>query len=115
MMQAAALALMVALAKHHRTAGGVMLGLACLLLLLGLCVQPAFLAVERFGLRLGRIAAVGMTWLLLVPFYYLCFVPGRIVMRLAGQDPLDRRFPAGRATSWVPHRPAEAGRYRKQY
>jgi hypothetical protein len=44
-----------------------------------------------------------VTFLLLVPFYYLCFVPGRIVGLLLGKDPLERKFPTNETTYWHPY------------
>lgn len=98
------------------TMAKVVFGLAGIVLVSGLFVPPAFLAIERFGRMLGRGAAVGLTWLLLVPFYYLTFVPGNILLRLRGKDPLCRRFPTHDSSYWVARPPVEnLDHYRKQH
>lgn len=67
------------------------------------CV-PAYRKIERFGQLLGKWTGTGLTYLLLVPFFYLVFVPGRLAMRLAGKDPMRRKFPSEEASCWSPRR-----------
>ena len=58
----------------HAVMGCVVWTLAVVVLLSGLFVPPVFRQIERFGKWLGTGAAAGLTWLLLVPFFYLVFV-----------------------------------------
>ena len=75
-----------------------------------------FSAMERFGVRLGRWAGAGLTYLLLVPFFYLVFVPGRVVLWLLGKDPMQRAFPAREATCWAARKARmDDAHYRKQF
>lgn len=55
-----------------------------------------------------RTTAVALTWILLGAFYYLYFLPGRIVLLALRRDPLDRAFPSPRPSLWNP-RPAKKG------
>jgi hypothetical protein len=94
----------------------VVLGLAGVVLVSGLLVPVVFDAIERFGQALGRWVAVGLTWGLLVPFYYLCFVPARIGLKLKGKDPMHRAFDAGAQTYWIKRPPInDVKQYRKQH
>ena len=102
--------------RHHRIPSAVLAVLAGLVLTSGCLVPSFFLAFEKAGRKFGQWVAIGVTWLLLVPFYYLCFVPGRIVILLTGKDPLNRRFPSPSATLWVPRPPVkDPAQYRKQF
>lgn len=85
-------------------------------LVCGLFIPAAFLAIEKFGLKLGEWVATGLTWILLVPFFYICFVPGRIIMTLSGKDPLNLKFSSAAKTYWVPRTPVnDISRYQKQH
>jgi hypothetical protein len=100
----------------HRTMGVIVWGLAAVVLVSGLFIPPVFAAIERFGKWLGTVVGIGLTWGLLVPFYYLCFCPMRLVLILKGKDPLQRKFEAAAATYWTPRKPIQdVGQYRKQF
>ena len=100
----------------HIVMGRIVFGLAVIVLVSGLCIPPVFHAIERFGRALGHGAATGLTWLLLVPFFYIVFVPARFFLKLRGKDPLCRAFPTQEATYWVPRPPVEnLDHYRKQH
>ena len=91
-------------------------GIAIVILVCGLFIPPAFKAIEHFGKKLGEWVATGLTWLLLVPFFYLCFVPARIIMALRGKDPLNLKLSSKAQTYWVPHKPmTDIERYQKQH
>ena len=95
---------------------GIVTGISTVVLICGLFIPTAFLAIEKFGLKLGEWVAAGMTWLLLVPFFYICFVPGRLIMILRGKDPLNLRLSAKVSTYWVPRSPVnDIKQYEKQH
>lgn len=82
----------------------------------GLFIPPLFHAVERFGVRLGAWVVVVLNWVLLTPFFYLCFFPGRLLLAVRKIDPMDRKFPDDRASFWIPRKPvADLSQYRKQH
>jgi len=99
------------------------LWLALILYLLGLLVliggyfiPPLFTAFESLGRMLGRLVGVGMTYLLLVPFYYLCFFPGRLILNATKKDPMRRQWNPGGNTYWIDKpKNEDAGRYTRQY
>ena len=100
----------------HRTMGVIVWGLAAVVLVSGLFIPPIFAAIERFGKWLGTVVGIGLTWGLLVPFYYLCFCPLRLGLILKGKDPLQRKFQADASTYWTPRKPIQdVGQYRKQF
>ena len=101
---------------EHRTMGIVVWSLAGIVLVSGFFVPPVFAAIERFGQFLGRAVGAILTWGLLAPFYYLCFLPLHFVQKLKGQDPLPRRLHTAEATYWTPRPPVRnLAQYRKQF
>lgn len=73
-------------------------------------------AIKRGLIWFAHLVGLGLSWLLLVPFYYLCFVPGRIWLSIRGKDPMQRAFPTDEKSYWVP-RPAvkTIAQYQKQH
>jgi hypothetical protein len=64
-------------------------------------------------------AALPIGWaishLLLLAIFYLVVTPIAVAMRLAGRDPMGRRF-EDRLSYWVPHEPGgDLGRYFRQF
>jgi hypothetical protein len=100
----------------HPVMGKIVAACAGVVLVSGLFIPPLFYAIERGGQKLGGWVATGLTWLLLVPFFYLVFVPGRVLLALRGVDPMQRRFPTGDPTYWYPRPPVkDPAQYRKQH
>jgi hypothetical protein len=111
----------VAYALHHFTGHVIMpsviVGLAALVLIGGLAVPAIFHAFERFGFLLARWVAAGLTWGLLVPFFYIVFGFGRLVLLMTRQDPMSIRFPAPDHTTFWEARPpvTDLSTYRRQH
>ena len=91
--------------------GGVLYGLGALMLIAGLFIPPLHAAITRFGLWLGRVVGVGMTWLLLVPCFYLFFTTARVFLTLSGKDPLTRRWDRNAASYWADRKPVTDDRH----
>ncbi len=70
------------------------------ILISGLFFDSIFLMIEKFGKSLGKWVGIGITWLLLVPLFYIVFFPGRLILGLMKKDPLDRKFPSPSKTCW---------------
>ena len=101
---------------EKRVAAWVVAGLAGFVLFSGLFVPRVFLGIDRVMRAFGRIVGIALTWVLLVPFFFLCFVPARLILWLRRSDPMNRAFPSGEATYWVPHRShRDMSRYGKQF
>ncbi len=90
--------------------------LSAVVLIGGWFVPPMFIAMERFGAWLAKWVTLILNWGLLTPFFYLCFLPGRLILRLKGIDPMDRTFPDPRPSFWISRKPvADLNQYRKQH
>lgn len=98
--------------RKHPILGNTLWGLALLMIVF----PPVFATLQRFGKQLGKWVGAILTWGLLVPFFYLCFVPMRLIQMLGGRDPLHRKFPTDEPTYWIPRKPVQdVSRYGKQF
>ena len=101
---------------HREIMAGVAWGMGALVCISGLWIPRLFLAIEGLGRRLGQGVGVLLTYLLLVPFYFLVFAPAHAVLALRGKDPMNRRFPSPDESCWTPKRPiANRNHYKKQF
>jgi hypothetical protein len=101
--------------KHPHMALTV-LCVACYVIITGLVFPGLFLATERVFKIFGHWVGIALTWMLLVPFFLLVFLPGRLVLLASHRDPLTRDFPGKGRTNWRPHVVYEGrNHYRKQY
>lgn len=89
--------------------------LAVLVLFSARFVPVFFIGVERVIAVTARLVGSGVTWLLLVPFFYLCFVPGRLILLMSGKDPLNRKIEKDRQTYWTEHPAPNPHHLSKQY
>ncbi len=94
---------------HHVLAGRIVAGLAAAVLALGLALPQAYRPVHAFGQTLGRAVGTCLAYVLLVPFFFLFFLPVALLLRLLGRDPLHRRFRDARWTYWVCRQPRPRG------
>lgn len=92
--------------EHHAMAR-IVWSISGFLFLCGLLTPRVFRKIERglriFAIWVGRI----LTVLLLVPFYYLVFFPGRLLFKLSGKDPMTRDCPTRQDTYWITCRKIE--------
>ena len=101
---------------HHKAMAGAAWAMGALVWISGLWIPRLFKAIERFGQRLGQGTGILLSYLLLVPFYYLVFVPAHAVLALRGKDPMNRRFPSPAESCWMPKKPiANLNHYKKQF
>jgi hypothetical protein len=86
-----------------RTPGLVILGIAGVLLLAAL-LSPSgvYATIERGIDALARRTGIALGWVLLVPVFYLFFLPFGLVMRRGRRDRMQRRFEAEASTYWEP-------------
>jgi hypothetical protein len=91
-------------------------GVGVFTLVAGLAAPRAFWALDRFMRRVGHAVGVGLSWLTLMPLFYLVFTPAHGLLKLKGRDPMRRQFPTPDTSCWTPHRRAVAkDSYTKQY
>jgi len=111
-----AVAALFAFVFHRVLFAGIVAGIGLLILSCGLFIPKLYAALERiigiFALGVGQ----ALTWLLLVPFYYLCFLPARVMLSLAKRDPMKRAWDSAAPTYWSEKRDIQDNnRMTKQY
>ena len=85
------------------------------ILLCSLFVPKAHAAIERFLARLSHYAGLLITWLLLVPLFYIWFTLGRFFLWIRRKDPLERELDYETASYWQDKGAGEGlERYRRQ-
>ena len=88
---------------HHRIMPSIVVILSTLTFVGGVWYPPLYEGIQK-GLRLlGRIIGQTLTYVLLVPFFYLVFPLARLGLLLKGKDPMHRAFPTDETTYWVDH------------
>jgi hypothetical protein len=75
-------------------------GMALVTLCTGLFFPKAFKKIEALQSLFAKAVSAVLTAAMLVPFYYLCFTIGRLIVLLSGKDPMERRFPDNKPTYW---------------
>lgn len=94
----------------------VLWGVSLVLLVSGLFIPAVFNRIEQFGRWFGKWVGLAITWVLLAPVFYLVFVPGRLILKLQGIDPMCRKFPTDAKTYWVPRKPVtNLEEYKRQF
>jgi hypothetical protein len=97
-------------------AAKVLWGVSGVLLISGLFIPPVFNRIEQFGRWFGKGVGIAITWILLMPVFYLLFVPGRLILMVRGIDPMCRKFPTAAPTYWVPRKPVtNLEEYKRQF
>lgn len=112
----AAVATLMTMVWHKIRLGLAIYCLSAVVVISGFLIPPLFFALERGGQWLGRMVGLGITWLMLMPFFYLCFAPARLILKLRGKDPMQRRFERNLNSYWVDHKPPTGPQpYTRQY
>jgi len=74
--------------------------------------RPLFVALSVAAYPLG----VVMSYAIMGAFFFLVLTPLGLVFRLAGRDPLRRRFDAAKRSYWIPRKAAaKTERYFRQF
>jgi len=112
----AIVATLLTMVGHKIWLGLAIYSLSAVVIISGFLIPSLFRVLERAGQWLGRMVGIGITWLMLMPFFYLCFAPTRLILKLMGKDPMHRRFERNRSSYWVDHKPpATPQPYTRQY
>ncbi len=91
-------------------------GLAVIFLLLAILAPLAYGRKEAWLRRFAIWVGSALTHLLLLPFYWICFVPARLILSVRRIDPMAREFPAPTDTCWHAHSSRQGkDTYKRQY
>ncbi|MDE0840163.1 MAG: hypothetical protein OSB41_14070 [Kiritimatiellae bacterium] len=82
----------------------------------GFCMPSLYYGIKRFGSMLAHRLGLAVTWLLLVPFFYIFFTITRIIFVMLGKDAMCRELDPSAKSYWIAHAGSpEPEQYRKQY
>ena len=111
-----AVALALTFVFHKTVLGAVVFCLAATVLIGGLFVPVLYYGFKTLGTWLAKAVGIGLTWGLLVPFFYLCFTIGRLFFLAAGKDPMRRKFDPKMTSYWTDRETVtDPESYRRQY
>ncbi len=101
---------------HHPIIATVVICIVSLVAIGGLAIPPLYAGIKRGGMWLGKVLGGLVTWVLLLPFFYICFTVGRIGLLFSRKDPMARRYNADLSTYWTARKEIpDLEQYRKQY
>lgn len=101
----AALCLVVIPPEPRLTLAGTVFCIGVVLALTAFAAPAVSARLDRAFARFGRVLGTALTWVLLVPFFFVCFLGGRAILVVRRLDPLRRSFPAPENSCWVPRPP----------
>ncbi len=91
-------------------------GISIVLLLLAFFLPKLYFYVNNVFRSLSYYVGLGFSWILLVPFFYLCVGGIHLVNRIFGKDPMHRSINTMATSYWQDHCQEEDIRqYRKQF
>ncbi len=100
----------------HAIMAYVLWGISALLLCGLVFFDGVLRGFERTGKWLAHGIGTGVTWILLVPFFYIVFGAGRLALRIRGKDPMRRRLEPEAESYWTPHQKLNIeARYHRQF
>lgn len=97
----------------HRLAGYIVLGLAIVVMISGRQLPAVFRQIERAQHALTHVVTHAFTWILLTPFFYLCFGGGHLILWLRRRDPLARAWERDQPSYW--RSPPPRADYHRQF
>lgn len=85
---------------NHIILAAIIWFLSILTLVSGFFIPPVYIIFDKISRFSAFLVGTLLTYLLLVPCYYICFFPGHIILKLLGRDPMTRRFDKTAKTYW---------------
>ncbi|MFC1461525.1 hypothetical protein ACFLQR_03285 [Verrucomicrobiota bacterium] len=100
----------------HQAIGLVVLCVGAFIGVTGQVLPSAYNAFKRFGRVLAKGVGIGLSWVLLAPFFYICFGGARMVLMIRRKDPLHRRWDPEMKSYWVDREPvSDTEHYKRQF
>ena len=102
--------------KEHVVAATVVASISGTISCCALFIPPAFAKIDAFFNRGAHYVGQFLAYVLLVPLFYLFFVPAHLLMAMTGKDKLKLKYPSKQPTFWEPRPKVEdTTYYRKQF
>lgn len=102
--------------KDHPIPAAIIATISVSIATCALFIPSAFAKIDAFFQRLGNWVGQGLAYILLVPLFWLFFVPAHICMAIAGTDKLKLKYPSKEPTFWEPRpKVQDESYYRRQF
>lgn len=98
-----------------KRAGTIALCVAAALFMIGTLVPGLYDRMDKFVAWSAQAVGRVLNWILLTPFFYLCFLPARLILMAKGKDPMTRKCPSSATTYWVPRPVRRPDHFTRQY
>ena len=87
------------------------------IILFSALVSPTGLyrGIQGLFATLGNATGRALTWLMLVPLFYLFFLPFGVLLRRGRRDRLKRYFEPDKESYWEPHKHFSAADHERQF
>jgi len=95
----------------HTVGPSIVVAIALVICFCGLFVPAAFEKIDRFLSRFGVWVAKIVSWILLMPVFYLIFAPAHLLLALRKRDPMHRECPSQKKTYWTSRPPITRKNY----
>jgi len=117
LIMAAALAVLGALfILKHNPAWPYLFGTGGFFLIAGLFIPRILAPIECLWMKIAHVMGIVMTYILLTLTYYIVITPVGLIMRLMGNDPMQRKIDPNAKSYWVKVDPdGPTGRPEKPY
>ncbi len=101
--------------KEKQVVAVVIFTIASYTFLTGIFVPPFHYAFKRLFQKFAVGVGAAMTWILLLPFFYIFFTIGRISQLIFRKDSMNRACPTEADTYWIKHPATDVASYSRQY
>jgi hypothetical protein len=96
--------------------GTIIFGVSATILLAALASPLGlYRMIDGLFLSLGNYTGSMLTWLMLVPLFYLFFLPFGLLFRRGSRDKMKRFFEPDEESYWEPHKPFSAADHERQF
>lgn len=97
--------------RGHPVGPSIVVVIALSICFCGLFVPKAFEKIEAFFNWFAVWVATAVSWILLVPVFYLIFAPAHLLLTIRRRDPMHRECPSGEKSYWTPRPPITRDNY----
>ncbi|MDH3327703.1 MAG: hypothetical protein OEM01_00540 [Desulfobulbaceae bacterium] len=101
--------------KNHALLALIIASISASVAICAFFIPPAHHAIQKSFAWLAHWVGQLLGYILLVPLFYLFFVPARIVSGLLGKDPLRLKCTGKEKTYWEAREKVELSQYRRQF
>ncbi len=85
---------------HHNRMALLVVGISLAVFLCSRFFPKVYRGLEKVFQGFSHLVGQALTWLLLLPFFYVFFVGGRLLQKITGKDPMSRAWDRNADSYW---------------